>query len=207
MERIRITNLICTALVTGTLLAACSGGSSEADALPTRKATAASVAAARAKAKADQHNAELVSGVTLGKPGAPVDLKFELGAKPVVGVQLPITIELTPRAPIGRLQVTVQGSEGIELAPGTELEPVDRPTPDAVITRTFTVTPKREGVFYIPVIAYANEASSSTSRSFAVPIIVGTGGAAALAQKPATEVAAGDGLVERMPAQESGGPH
>ena len=87
MERIRITNLICTALVTGTLLAACSGGSSEADALPTRKATAASVAAARAKAKADQHNAELVSGVTLGKPGAPVDLKFELGAKPVVHSQ------------------------------------------------------------------------------------------------------------------------
>ncbi len=206
MERIKVTGLLCAALASAVLNVACSGAASEANALPTRKATAASAAAAAAQAKIDAHNRELVSGVTVGKPGAPVELKFELGARPAVGQELPITIELTPRAAIGRLQVTVQGSEGIELSADTDLAPVDRPTPDVVVARTFTVTPKHEGVFYIPVIAYASEAAASTSRSFAIPIIVGNGGAAALAQKPATTMAAGNERVESMPAQESGSP-
>ncbi len=185
------------------LLSACGSSEPEANAMPTRKETAANAAAAFAKARAQQHQRELVSGVTMGKPGAPVDLRFNIAARPAVGQALPITIELTPRAAISRLQVTVQGTDGIDLTAGTDIQPADRPPPDTAVVRSFTVTPKREGVFYIPVIAYVSDGGSSSSRSFAIPIIVGDAGAAVLAQKPATSVDAGNQRIERLPAQES----
>lgn len=182
-----------------TLLAACSQDSTEAGAAAATKRTAATVAVVHKPVK-PKH--DMVAAVPVGKPGAPVELHFELGSRPVVGQALLITIELTPRSVIGRLQATVQGNDGIAVADG-ELEAVDRPQVDVALTRTVSVTPLREGVFYLSVIAYANEGPATSSRSFAIPVIVGDAGAAVAAQKPDTSVDANQARIERMPAQES----
>ena len=205
MKRVSEPGRLLLAMTALAALAACSRDAPDANNGATRKASAAVIAAAAAKAKAEQHKRELVAGVSSGKPGAPVDLRFELAERPAVGVPLTISIELTPRAAIGRLQATVQGSEGIQLSGDVELETADQPTPDVAVVRKFTVTPTREGVFYISVIAYASEAGSSSSRSFAIPIVVGDGGAAAMAQKPATVIDSANERIERMPAQETSG--
>jgi hypothetical protein len=185
-----------------TLLTACSEGATDDTAATTRRA--AKRAAIAAKPVAPKH--DLVSAVSVGKPGAPVDLHFELGARPVVGQPLTVTIELTPRSTLGQLQATVLGNDGVAVAAG-ELEAADRPAADVAVTRTLSVTPLREGVFYLAVTVYASDATASSSRSFAIPIVVGDAGSAAAAQKPETSIDATHERVEKMAAQESSSSH
>ncbi len=71
--------------------------------------------------------------------------------------------------------------------------------------------PRREGVFYISVVAQVDSAAGTIARSFAIPVIVGGGAAAsaAMAGKPGgaarTLDESGQPIVS-MPAQEAAGP-
>lgn len=199
MERLTDKNLLLALITLTVTLAGCGSEAPETNSSAARKTP---VAGAAAGAKAAQRSKDMVSAVSVGKPGAPVDMHFELGSRPAVGQPLTVTIELTPRSAFGSLQATVQANDGIALTTSGELEAADAPTLDAPVTRTITVTPLREGVFYLSVFVYADEASSSSSRSFAIPIVVGDGAVANAANKPVTTTDSTNERVESMPAQE-----
>ena len=187
-------------------LAGCAGGNGEAGAAGTGAGPAPTAATpSRAKATVDG----MVAAVSAtGKPGAPVDLKFDLPTKPELDKPLEVNVALVPRsAELSQLRLVFQSNEAVEVRSGSEAV-LDKPADGVALTHTVTVVPKREGVFYLGAVALVEGPSGSVARSFAIPIIVGDPVAAerALADKPAqgtlSKSGGGESVVS-LPASES----
>ena len=152
----------------------------------------------------------MVSAVSSsGKPGAPVELKFDIAAKPELGKPLQVTVAVVPRGEgISQLRVVFQSNEAVEVQAGNEMPVQERPADGVAVSHTVTVVPRREGVFYLGAVALVDGAGGSVARSFAIPIIVGDPVEAerAMAEKPAQGVMAkgegGEKLIS-LPASES----
>jgi hypothetical protein len=188
------------------VLAGCAGGGETDGKQPGGgSATAARAAAKPAKARGDG----MVAAVSAtGKPGAPVDLKFDITTKPVLGQPLAVDVVVVPRsADITQLRVVFQSNEAVEVQSGSEAVE-EKPQEGVAISHTVTVVPRREGVFYLGSVALVEGAAGSVARSFAIPIIVGDPVAAerALAEKPSqgtlSKSGSGDKIVS-LPASES----
>jgi hypothetical protein len=154
----------------------------------------------------------MVSAVSSGKPGAAVDLKFDIGKRPRAGEPLEVTVAVTTRAAdIDKLQVMFQSTEGVEVVGGAQLGPVATPADGQVFSHTVRVLPKQDGVYYLSAVALVDSASAggpSLARTFAIPIIVGDSVSldAAMSKAAAeatTEGPGGEALVP-LPAEESG---
>ncbi len=197
-----------TLLVTGVALVLAGCGRSAPD------SSAEATAGATPKALRNRNDADsMVAAVSAaGKPGAPVEMKFDILERPEAGRVLPINIDVTPRgADIKALEVTFQSSDGIEVVSGAMLDRVEKPVDGAAIQHEIRVMPRRDGVFYISVVAQVETAAGSIARSFAIPVIVGGGAAAsaAVAGKPGGPASTVDGSgqpIIPMPAQETSGP-
>jgi hypothetical protein len=151
----------------------------------------------------------MVSAVSSsGKPGAPVELKFDLATKPELGKPLAVTVAVVPRGEgISQLRVVFQSNEGVEVQSGNEMAVQDQPADGVAATHTVTVVPRRDGVSYLGAVALVEGPGGSVARSFAIPIIVGDPVAAerAVADKPSQGVMAkGEGgeKIISLPASE-----
>jgi hypothetical protein len=183
------------------LLAGC-GGASKPD--PAADQAAESEAAAESAST-------MVAAVSSGKPGAAVDLKFDIATRPRVGESLPIAIVVTTRAAdITRLQVIFQSTDGIQVVDGLELNAPPNPSDGQSFSHTVTVLPQKDGVSYLSAVALVETGtgSASVARTFAIPIIVGdiVAAEAALAESAAAAAkpAPGGERVVPLPADESG---
>jgi hypothetical protein len=188
------------ALVCATL-AACGGGAGEGG-------DGGASASTREAGSAGRRGAEdwMVAAVSAGKPGAPVELGFELLERPVIGKPLPIAIAVTPRGTdIDALDVTFQSAEGVEVVAGAALGRRTRPADGQPISHEITVVPQRDGVFYVSAVALVENSTGTIARTFSIPLIAG-GAAAAATAKPSAGTpvsdAAGEPIVS-MPASES----
>jgi len=133
--------------------------------------------------------ADMVAGVTPGKGGPPVGLKFELRDLPQVGRPLDVDIAVVPDAPqIDRIYAKFQGSPGLDLVEGAELASVAKPAAGTVIRHVVRVLPKEDGIFTVSATVSVDLANDSITRSYSIPVIVGDGLPEQTAQ---TEVAAG----------------
>jgi hypothetical protein len=157
-------------LANGMLLIGCSAGD---PAERHAKAVAGSKDDAAATATADQA-ANLVSAVSSGKPGAPVDVRFDIPKRPKVGESLDIAVAVTALgADLDELRVVFQSNDGVEVRSGNELLVKDHPAVGSTYSHTVTVMPRKDGVFYLSAVALVESKAGSISRSFAIPIIVG----------------------------------
>jgi hypothetical protein len=151
----------------------------------------------------------MVSAVSSsGKPGAPVELKFDLPTKPELGKPLAVTVAVVPRGEgISQLRVVFQSNDAVEVQSGNEMAVQDRPGDGVAVTHTVTVVPRRDGVSYLGAVALVEGSGGSVARSFAIPIIVGDPVEAerAIADKPSQGVMAkGEGAdkIISLPASE-----
>lgn len=188
----------CAAL----LLAGCGGSAEPQSTVEDSAATAATPEAA----------STLVSAVSSGKPGAAVDLKFDIAQRPRVGESLPISIVVTTlTADISKLQVIFQSTDGIQVVDGLELNAPANPGSGQSFSHTVIVLPQKDGVSYLSAVALVEGAAgtSSVARTFAIPIIVGDVVAAEAAMADAADAATTSGprgeRVVPLPAEESGG--
>jgi hypothetical protein len=164
-----------------------------------------------ASAAAADRTETMVSAVSSGKPGAAVDLKFDLGKRPRVGEPLDVAVAVTTRAAdIDELRVVFQSTEGVEVVGGAQLGPVAKPADGQTFSHTVRVLPKQDGVYYISAVALVEAAASGVSsiaRTFAIPIIVGDSVSLdAAMSKAAAEATAEGPSGERLvplPAEES----
>lgn len=154
---------------------------------------------------------KLVSAVSSGKPGAAVDLKFDIAQRPRIGESLPVSIVVTTlAADITKLQVIFQSTDGIQVVDGLELNAPANPASGQSFSHTVIVLPQKDGVSYLSAVALVEAASagSSVARTFAIPIIVGdvVAAEAAMAETADAGVASGQGgeRVVPLPADESG---
>ena len=180
-----IVRLALAATALGTL-AACAGGDAPAQAQQGGRTAQPSAAESRPRGKAAVDGMVAAVSAT-GKPGAPVELKFDIAARPELGQPLEVAVAVVPRsADVSQLRVVFQSNEAVEVQSGNEAVQ-DKPADGVAMTHTVTVVPRREGVFYLGAVALIEGPDGSVARSFAIPIIVGDPVAAerALAAKPA----------------------
>ncbi len=145
----------------------------------------AAVASARKRAAADTEHSgdpasrtpqDMVGAVSAGKPGPPVDLRFELREPPQAGQVLDVDIAVLPDAPaIGRISARFHGGEGLDLVEGGDLASVEKPVQGAVIRHVVRVRPKQEGIFTVGATVSVDLANDSIIRTYLIPVIVGEG--------------------------------
>jgi hypothetical protein len=138
-------------------------------------------ALARELAAAKDPTLRMARAVTAGKPGADVDVKYDILSKPEPGVPSEVKLAIITGAPAERLTYKITGMPGLTLA-GTLEGTVSKVTAGQVIDSSFSLLPDAPGIYYASVTVMTLNAGSEMGRTFSVPLLVGD---VAAAQKPA----------------------
>ena len=127
---------------------------------------------------AEKLTADMVHGVSPGKPTAPVDLKFSLATKPTLGKPLTVDVALIATDISDSMTLSVQTSEGLEVDAATSLMNFPKSAVGALYRHKLKVTPHAEGAFFVNILVTTAIVGGAQSRSFSIPVLVG--GVAAL---------------------------
>ncbi len=170
MERTSIPILLLCAVAS---LSACNGDSGSAP--------AAGNAVIRAKPKAPsatkrgptaaEQTAGMVQAATQGKSQLPVELKFDLGARPRVGQLLEINLALIAQIPATSVTLQVKGDEDLTVAPDASQFNIPADEAAEVYRQTVKVTPNVEGVSLVGVTVALKHDDVTEQRAFSIPII------------------------------------
>lgn len=177
------------------VLAAC-GSESEPEVSTAADATPTPVVPAKAP---DDPTSKMARAVGDGKPGAAVDIRYEIVAKPEVGKPTQVDLAFVPGAGVDAMSATITGMEGITVAGDLKanFKNVEAGKP---YEHTFSLLPDREGVYYITVSVTTTLAGSSVGRTFSIPLAVGT--PQAQQKKAAPPKDASGQAIESMKAEE-----
>lgn len=146
--------------------------------------------------------AKMARAVGDGKPGAAVDIRYEILEKPEVGKPTQIELAFIPSAGVDSLAATITGMEGVTIAGDLQVsfDSVQAGTP---YEHVFSLLPDRTGVYYITVAATTTLGGSSIGRTFSIPFVVGK--PEAQQQKAAPPTDASGQAIESMKGEEEGG--
>jgi len=190
---------LATALATG-----CGGKSDEEAAAQAAKA-AAKAAAAQPVVKDDTAmpgDEQLANAVVTSKTSAPVDLKYDIAAKPDVGQPFEVELTFLPRLAADALEVEISAVEGLTLVSSGGVK-FDNVQAGERYTTKVLAQSAAAGMYYIGVAAKMTTKVQTEVRTFSVPVVVGTPVAV---EKPAPVKEASGAAVEPMKAVETGGP-
>lgn len=180
-------------------LVACGGGGDKSadqlDITPTRKKGADQAASATAAPTEER----MATAVATGKTSAPVDLQYDLLAKPDVGQPFEIELALLPRLAADTLEVEVSGIPGLTLVSGGtgKFEGI---TAGERYTSKVLVRADAAGLYYVNVVVRMITKVQTEARAFSIPVVVGTVPAARKAAPP--EDATGQ-AIQSLPAAET----
>ena len=144
----------------------------------------------------------LVGAGDTGKVGAPVDLKYDVLAKPDVGHPFEVELVFLPRLAADAMEIEVTGIPGLTVVSGgaTRFEGVlagERYVAKALVQAD------APGIYYANVIAKTITQVQTEARTFSVPVVVGAVPAAQKVQP--TKDVSGE-AIQSLPAVESGEP-
>jgi hypothetical protein len=184
------------------LVVGCGGKSNDnAAAKATKPPAGESAKGGAAQADSARSGDELLANaVVTGKSGAPVDLKYDIAAKPAVGQPFEVELTFLPRLPADALEVEVSAVEGLTLV-GDGGARFDNVQAGERYTMKVLAESAAAGIYYIGVSAKMITKVQTEVRGFSVPIVVGT---PAAAEKPEPARDASGKAVDSMPAVESG---
>jgi hypothetical protein len=153
------------------LLTAC--GDDPGSAAPGAPAPAAAKPATPATGVEDATRG-MVSGVAAGRAeNAPIDLKFDLKARPEVGKPVTIDIALLPKVASPVMNVTYLATEGLAVETSTLPSRYERVQPGSVYRHQATVVPRADGVFALSAIVMVQTDAGDVTRTFSIPVVVG----------------------------------
>ena len=114
----------------------------------------------------------MANAVVTGKTTAPVDLKYDVLAKPNVGQPFEVELAFSPRLPADALEVEVTGIPGLTVVSGgaTRFEGVlagDRHVAKVLVQAD------APGIYYANVVAKMITQVQTEARTFSVPVVVG----------------------------------
>lgn len=178
-------------------LAGCGGASDEGGATVRAKAKTEAPGPA-AKSPTGDDDPKYASAVVSGKTSAPVDLKYDLSAKPKAGEPFEIELVFKPRLPADTLEVELSGMPGLTLVQQGTFR-FDKVQAEVPCTQKITIQADADGTYYVSIVARMITQVQTEVRTFSVPIVVGT--APALA-KPTPQKDASGQPIEPMPAKE-----
>ncbi|HEY2274074.1 MAG TPA: hypothetical protein VGH61_01095 [Steroidobacteraceae bacterium] len=171
-------------LVLGLVLAA-AGCGSQSEPAPAQPKAAAPVK--RTTSPAEALSPYLVSAVTTAKSGAPLlQVKFELGARPLVGTPVDVDLVIVPQADhIEQISGTVQGEEGLEVVSGSTIPTADKPIFGTPIHHSLKVRATRDGIFSLSAALTVEAEGQTLAPVYSMPLIAGNGLAEASASAAA----------------------
>jgi hypothetical protein len=153
-----------------------------------------------ASAAATNVTAKMARAVGNGKPGAAVDIKYDILARPEAGKVVEIQVALVPGPGVEAMEATFTGMEGI-----TVTGPLSANFPEVKAgepyKHTLSVLPDHDGVFYVSVIVNTKLGNTSLGRTFSIPFVVGK---TPVQEKAAPAKDAKGQAVQPMQAEESG---
>jgi hypothetical protein len=126
---------------------------------------------AAAAAKAADPTATMARAVATSKADVPIDLKYDILAKPLVGEAVEIELALIPTATGDAMSVKIDASAGLILG-GTLEANFDGAKAGQAARTTFTAKSDKEDVFYITVATTMHAAGVASTRTYAIPIFV-----------------------------------
>jgi len=180
-------------------LVACGGGDDKSadqlDITPTRKNGGGQAASATPAPKDER----FATAVATGKTSAPVDLQYDLLAKPDVGQPFEIELALLPRLAADTLEVEVSGIPGLTLVSGSSGR-FDGITAGERYTIKVLARADAAGLYYVNVVARMITKVQTEARTFSIPVVVGTVPAARKAAPP--QDATGQ-AIQSLPAAET----
>jgi hypothetical protein len=127
---------------------------------------------AKAGPTAAEQTSGMVQAATQGKSQLPVELKFDLGARPKVGQVLEINLALIAQIPANSITLQTNGADDLTVAP--EASQFDIPAEEeagGVYRQTLKVTPNVEGVSLVGVTVSLKHDDITEQRVFSIPII------------------------------------
>jgi hypothetical protein len=190
------------------MISACGDRAPDVAAPDTSAAKQTQQNATAAAAAAEQETMGMSDGMPNGgKPGAPVQLKYEVQGTPAAGVALPIEIAVMPRAATPSIRVSFIATDGLVLGPGTSPE-FSAAVADSVHRHTLTVTPREDGEYYLGVIVVMSMPNGPEARTFNIPVLVGAAAKARTAPSKSTAppVDATGQPIQSMPGQTDTSP-
>lgn len=135
------------------------------------------------QAQGSDRGADMVRAVSAGgTAGGPVDLLFELKARPEVGEPVDIELALTPTIDLQRVIASFRAGEGLELRAGAEMPVLEKPETGVPVSHVLTIVPRRDGIFSVTAVVQADSSESSRTLTYTIPIIAGAGIAEPVAQ-------------------------
>ena len=152
-----------------------------------------------AEAAAAEKLRHYATAVESGKSSAPVDLKYDVLAKPAVGQPFEVELAFVPRLPADKLEVEVTGIEGLTIV-GDGRYVFDPVEAGDVYTAKVLAQADASGLYYFGVSAQMITPVQTEARAFSVPVVVGD---VTASEKSAPEVDPTGQAVQSMPAQES----
>jgi hypothetical protein len=197
-------------LLAGTLITGCGGSDGD------REAAQAAKAAKRAKAEANEGTAStastaasapvsaaekqsrLADAVVDSKTTAPVDMKYDLLARPELGVPFEVELTFAPRLPADAIEVEITEAPGLTIV-GEKVAKFTPVEAGQTYTSRVLVQGDKPGLYYVGVVAKMQTQVQTETRAFAVPVVIGNPVAA---QKPAVVKDATGQAVQPMRAEE-----
>jgi hypothetical protein len=132
---------------------------------------------------AQEGPSDLVAAVS-GGGDSPVGLKFQLAQRPVAGQPVVITLELVANQALEHLEARFLPDDGLTLTQGGAFDPQGHMEAGEAVDHALTVTPGRDGVYTVLATVTTGLAAEAVSRSFVIPIVVGSTVAAAPVADP-----------------------
>jgi hypothetical protein len=154
--------------------AACHRDQGNAPAAPVKPKAGVHADAPSQGPNSQQSTAEMVAAVAQGKAQAPIELKFDLLARPVQGQPLEVAIALLPQTAARSATVAVTGSDGLKIDPGERQFEFPAIEAAQVYRHSIKVTPTAEGFYLLTLSVSLQHEQTSESRVFSVPILVGS---------------------------------
>ena len=202
----RISRTTAVALLAGLLAVGCGskdegaaaeGGADKAAAKAAKQATEANGGAA-ATAAANDKTANMATAVADSKTTAPIDLKYDVLAKPDIGQPFEIELAFVPQVAADTLDVEVNDAPGLVIV-GERAASFAPVSGGEIYTHKILLRGDNAGLFYVSVVAKVSTKVQSESRAFSIPVVIGTVPAA---QKTAPAVDASGQAIQSMPATE-----
>ncbi len=125
--------------------------------------------------KVTDPTAEMSAAVTTAKGPSPVNVKFQLAARPEPGKPLTVDFALIPDATVSSVAVKFEGESGLTLVSGDQVPEINKPTPNAPIRHSVVVLPKADGIYALTATVTATNEADPRVRAFTIPIISGQG--------------------------------
>jgi hypothetical protein len=176
--------------------AAAEGGADKAAATAAKQAADAEGAAATAAA--NDKTANMATAVADSKTTAPIDLKYDVLAKPDIGQPFEIELAFVPQVAADMLEVEVNDAPGLVIV-GERAASFAPVASGEIYTHKILLRGDNAGLFYVSVIAKISTKVQSESRAFSIPVVIGSVPAA---QKTAPAVDAAGQAIQSMPATE-----